>query len=122
VGTALISAAVGVLSALLGFVAKAVLPRSRSLDSQRADFEKVIESQRKDFEKVLDPVLSELKSLRDRVTKLESQHASDVAQHYKDQRRIDVLVDYVKDLLTFIREHVPSPPPPPIPEEISQHI
>lgn len=116
--TALIGAATGVLGAVLGFFA----PRSRSLDSQRADFEKVIESQRKDFEKVLDPVLAELSDLRGRVTTLETQHLTDVQQHYRDQRRIDVLVDYVKDLLAFIRTHVASPEPPPIPPEISKDI
>ncbi|MET8430173.1 hypothetical protein [Nocardia sp. NPDC004860] len=97
----------GILGLVLGFIA----PRSRSLDSQRAD-----------FAVVLAPLSEELKDLRSRVKTLETQHVDDVAQHYKDQRRIDVLVDYVKDLLAFIREHVPAPPPPPIPPEISNDI
>jgi uncharacterized membrane protein YgaE (UPF0421/DUF939 family) len=116
--TALIGAASGVLGVVLGFIA----PRSRSLDSQRADFEKVLESQRKDFESVLEPLRDDMKDLRGRVNTLEAQHAVDVQQHYHDQRRIDVLVDYVKDLLSFIRTHVPSPEPPPIPPEISKDI
>ncbi|WP_280357063.1 YtxH domain-containing protein [Nocardia otitidiscaviarum] len=105
--TALIGAAAGILGAILGWFA----PRSRSLDSQREDFKSVLE-----------PVLSELRDLRERVKTLEAQHVDDVRQHYKDQRRIDVLVDYVQDLLAFIRLHVPSPEPPPIPVEISNDI
>lgn len=105
--TALIGAATGILGVIVGFVA----PRSRSLDSQRAD-----------FAVVLAPLSAELTDLRSRVKTLETQHVNDVAQHYKDQRRIDVLVDYVKDLLAFIQEHVPAPPPPPIPPEISNDI
>lgn len=105
--TALIGAAAGVLGVIVGFVA----PRARSLDSQRAD-----------FKQILDPVLGELANLRQRVTALEAQHVQDIEQHYKDVRRIDVLVDYVKDLLGFIRTHVPSPEPPPIPPEISNDI
>lgn len=123
--TALIGASTGALGVIAGFFA----PRSRSLDSQRADFDKVresfdgvLESQREDFAAVLAPVLAELGNLRERVTTLETQHVEDVKQHYKDQRRIDVLVDYVQDLLAFIQLHVPSPPPPPIPPEISQDI
>lgn len=105
--SALIGAATGILGLLLGFFA----PRARSLDSQRAD-----------FKAVLDPVSSELARIHARVTVLETQHIADIEQHYKDVRRIDVLVDYVKDLLSFIRDHVPSPEPPPIPAEISNDI
>ncbi|WP_157119805.1 hypothetical protein [Nocardia xishanensis] len=105
--TAVIGASTGLLGVIAGFFA----PRSRSLDSQRADFTAVLE-----------PLRDELKDLRDRVKTLEAQHVADVAQHYQDVRRIDVLVDYVKDLLAFIQLHVPSPPPPPIPPEISNDI
>lgn len=104
---AVIAAATGVLGAILGYLA----PRSRSLDSQREDFKAVLE-----------PLRDELKDLRVRVKSLEDQHDDDQAQHYKDQRKIDGLVDYVKELLAFIQLHVPSPPPPPIPPEISTDI
>ncbi|MFD6400832.1 hypothetical protein [Nocardia sp. NPDC060249] len=103
----IIPAVTAVLGILLGFVA----PKSRTLDSQR-----------KDFEAVLAPILAELGSLRDRVTVLEAQHLEDTKQHYLDVRRIDILVDYVRDLLAFIQLHVPAPPPPPIPPEISNDI
>ncbi|MEV4127163.1 YtxH domain-containing protein [Nocardia sp. NPDC049707] len=105
--TALIGAAAGILGVVLGWFT----PRSRSLDSQRED-----------FKTVLQPLRDELKDLRERVKALETQHVADVEQHYQDVRRIDVLVDYVKDLLAFIREHVPAPSPPPIPAEISNDI
>ncbi|MFD3594260.1 hypothetical protein ACFWU5_16150 [Nocardia sp. NPDC058640] len=96
-----------VVGILIGFVA----PKSRTLESQRAD-----------FTAVLAPITAEQASLRDRIAKLETQHAEDVAQHYRDVRRIDILTDYVKDLLAFIQLHVTSPPPPPIPSEISNDI
>jgi hypothetical protein len=105
--TALIGAAAGVLGVVLGFFA----PRSRSLDSQRED-----------FKAILGPLRDELTDLRTRITTLESQHVADTEQHYKDVRRIDILTDYVKDLLAFIREHVQSPEPPPIPLEFSKDI
>lgn len=105
--TALIGAAAGILGAILGWFA----PRSRSLDSQRADFKAILE-----------PLSAEQADLRRRITALETQHVADIEQHYKDVRRIDVLVDYVKDLLAFIRTHVQSPEPPPIPSEISNDI
>lgn len=114
----IIPAISGAAGLLVGFVS----PRARSLDSQRADFDKVLESQRKDFETVLAPVLAELANLRERVQTLEAQHKADTVQHYEDVRRIDILVDYVKDLLSFIRTHVPSPEPPPIPTEFSNDI
>lgn len=101
------SAVTGVVSLIVGFL----IPRSRSLESQR-----------KDFEAVLAPILAELGSIRERVTVLEAQHLADVKQHYLDVRRIDILIDYVRDLLAFIKLHVPAPPPPPIPPEISQDI
>jgi hypothetical protein len=102
-----IPAAAGVVGVVVGFVA----PRSRSLDSQRAD-----------FEAVLAPTRDELQNLRSRVQELELQARADTLQHIQDVRRIDVLVDYVKDLLAFIRTHVPAPPPPPIPDEILNEI
>jgi predicted AlkP superfamily phosphohydrolase/phosphomutase len=102
---------IGLVGTVFGSLITFLTKRSRSLDSQRAD-----------FEAVLTPVLAELKDLRDRVKTLESQHVVDTQQHYADQRRIDVLIDYVKDLLAFIRLHVPSPEPPPIPTEISNDI
>ncbi|MFC4373385.1 hypothetical protein ACFO5K_04675 [Nocardia halotolerans] len=97
----------GDLSLVVGFL----IPRSRSLESQRAD-----------FTAVLAPLRDEQASLRDRIAKLESQHEADVKQHYLDVRRIDILVDHVRDLRAFIAQYVPSPPPPPIPPEISQDI
>lgn len=113
-----IPAATGAVGVLVGFVS----PRARSLDSQRQDFDKVLESQRKDFETILEPLRDEMQNHRVRIQTLEQQHAADIAQHYQDQRRIDILVDYVKDLLAFIRLHVASPPPPPIPPEFSNDI
>ncbi len=103
----IIPAVTAVLGILVGFVA----PKSRTLDSQRED-----------FKTVLAPLSAELSDLRTRIAKLETQHEADVLQHYRDVRRIDILTDYVKDLLEFIRTHVPSPPPPPIPPEISNSI
>lgn len=99
------------VTAVVGYLLSFITPRSRTLESQR-----------KDFEAVLAPILAELGSLRDRVTVLEAQHLEDVKQHYLDVRRIDILVDYVRDLLAFIQQYVPAPPPPPIPPEISQDI
>ncbi|MBF6358215.1 hypothetical protein IU449_27335 [Nocardia higoensis] len=105
--TAVIGASTGLFGVLVGWIA----PRSRSLDSQRAD-----------FEAILGPLRDEMRDMRDRIKALEVQHREDTLQHFEDVRRIDVLVDYVKDLLVFIRTHVPSPEPPPIPPEFSDHI
>ncbi|MBF6538190.1 hypothetical protein IU418_13350 [Nocardia farcinica] len=103
----LIPAISGGVGMLVGYIS----PRARSLDSQRQD-----------FQAVLGPLRDELRDLRERVKTLEAQHRADTLQHFEDVRRIDILVDYVKDLLSFIRTHVPSPEPPPIPPEFSNDI
>ncbi|MFC4128930.1 hypothetical protein [Nocardia rhizosphaerae] len=119
--TALIGASTGLLGVIAGFFA----PRSRSLDSQRADFQAVSELLARQVTDLLTRV-EKLEAQHDddaaRIDALEDQHVEDTKQHLRDVRRINALAAYVQDLLAFIQRHVPTPPAPPIPPEISQDI
>jgi uncharacterized membrane protein YgaE (UPF0421/DUF939 family) len=119
--TALIGAAAGVLGVVLGFIA----PRSRSLDSQREDFKTtsdLLMRQVTDLLKRVEKLESQHDEDEKRIDVLEDQHREDTKQHLNDVRRINALISYVQELLSFIRTHVPSPEPPPIPPEISKDI
>ncbi|MFE5290321.1 hypothetical protein ACFRAQ_35675 [Nocardia sp. NPDC056611] len=118
---AVFGAAGGIFGAVLGYLA----PRSRSLDSQREDFKVTSDLLMRQVTDLLTRV-ERLEKQHDedeaRIAVLEEQHVEDTRQHLRDVHRIDSLVGYVKELLAFIREHVPSPSPPPIPPEISTDI
>ncbi|MGW5520009.1 hypothetical protein [Nocardia africana] len=119
--TALIGAATGVLGAVLGFIA----PRSRSLDSQREDFKTtsdLLMRQVTDLLKRVEKLEKQHDEDEARIDALEDQHREDTKQHLTDVRRINALISYVQELLVFIRTHVQSPEPPPIPDEISKDI
>ncbi|AXK88630.1 hypothetical protein IU443_29305 [Nocardia farcinica] len=117
----LIPAISGGVGMLVGYIS----PRARSLDSQRADFQATSDL----LMRQVTDLLVRVKHLEDqhvedvaRIDALEDQHVEDTKQHLRDVRRIDALTAYVKDLLAFIRTHVPSPEPPPIPPEFSNDI
>ncbi|WP_306365296.1 hypothetical protein [Nocardia sp. CC227C] len=118
---ALIGAASGFCVAVLGYFAT----RTRSLDSQREDFKVTSDLLMKQLTDLLSRV-DKLEQQHDederRIAVLEEQHRADTKQHLRDVRRIDALAAYVRELLAFIRQHVPSPEPPPIPYEFSDDI
>lgn len=74
-----------------------------------------LESQRQDFQAIVQPLRDEVKRLQDRVQALEDGRE-------KDRVRFAVAVQYIRDLLAFIRLHVPSFDPPAIPEELSDDV
>lgn len=112
---ALIGAAATILAALIGYLGARLTRQSQRETATDARWQAMLESQRKHFESLLDPMRQQIADLEENVGELKTELRT-------ERGLFKIAMRFIRELLSFVDQHVPGSHPPQIPAELADDL